>query len=105
MTVMKRFTFFLAIGLVLFALAGRVSAADADAVGKRLALVVGNDNYRDSKAKLFRARADAAAMASSLRELGFEVDVQAEVRSYSTKMHSLWMKPRCTSNYPYFTSK
>lgn len=81
MTVMQRFTFFLAIGLALFSLVGQVAAADTDAVavGKRLALVAGNDNYRDSKAKLFRARADAAAMASSLRDLGFEVDEHLDV--------------------------
>ena len=45
--------------------------------GRRVALVIGNDNY--PRSPLLNARNDARAMASSLRELGFAVTLLEDV--------------------------
>lgn len=57
------------IGLLVLAFAGATSGA-----GRRLALVIGNDNYSTSNlSSLSQARADAAAIAGTLELLGFAV--------------------------------
>ena len=45
---------------------------------KRLALVVGNDNYRNISA-LHNARSDAKAVAKSLEEVGFDVTLKLDL--------------------------
>ena len=49
----------------------------AQATEKRIALVIGNDSYRNF-APLYNARADARAVAGKLKSLGFEVTLQLD---------------------------
>lgn len=62
--------------LLSFVVALGCIAGNAEAA--RLALIVGNDNYK-SVERLRNARADAEAMAQSLREAGFSVSLHLDV--------------------------
>lgn len=56
---------------------GRDFAVEATGSGKRLALVIGNNGYRQIR-KLENAKADAEAMAAALRRVGFEVTLRTD---------------------------
>jgi hypothetical protein len=56
-----------------------VTAPLAPTVATRRALVIGNDNYQ-SVPKLLNAREDAQAMARSLSDMGFQVQLELDLR-------------------------
>jgi len=66
------------------------------AVGRRVALIIGNSDYQGSISSLVNPANDARAMAASLGEVGFEVDLQLDatrdeikeaVLDFSDKLH------------------
>jgi uncharacterized caspase-like protein len=64
--------------LALLSANSHATAQTRDGSAQRLALVIGNDNYT-RLSKLENARADARAMAETLRQAGFEVTLQLDV--------------------------
>lgn len=56
----------------------------ATSVVTRRALVIGNDSYQHVS-KLLNAREDAQAMANSLREMGFQVQLELDLRERNMK--------------------
>src|SRR5262245_43912888 len=81
---------FFAGALVILALCWPVASAHSQ--GAKRALVIGNDNYEKlEKSKLEKARNDATAVASALKELGYSlVDDGAQLDAGQKKIQSLW---------------
>ena len=65
-------------------MAGLLLAGPADAAGRRLALVIGNDNY-EHVAVLHNARTDARAIAAELKTDGFDVTFRQDVTQSQLK--------------------
>lgn len=66
------------------------------AIGRRVALIIGNSDYQGSVSSLVNPANDAAAMAASLRDVGFEVglyldatrdEIKEAVVEFSDKLH------------------
>ncbi|MFY9261875.1 MAG: SUMF1/EgtB/PvdO family nonheme iron enzyme [Gallionella sp.] len=83
---MKEKSWFLLFGFLwlmpLWAMADEPPISGSAQVGKRVALVIGNDSYEKIKG-LENARADARAMAVALEKLGFDVILATDVNHKS----------------------
>ena len=72
-------TVFKAVLAIAVGIAMACGPVQAQSMGPRLALVIGNDNYQ-SVPRLLNAREDAQAMARSLSDMGFQVQLELDLR-------------------------
>ena len=73
-----------------------VGAAGSAVAANRLALVIGNDTYRDVE-PLQTARADASAMAKALEGVGFKVSLRLDVDDRALKAAVRQFKAQLTA--------